>query len=272
VVYRRGGLKVKSASGAPAIGRGSLSRMTRTECVPSRLVVALAVGGLILAGCGGSTKTARSAIASSGPRPAPGLIPPGSVAVAAGTPITRANFDHWLRVAAKGQTSPGQQAIVPSDPPAFKRCAAQVRREEPALGNASAQQLRADCAQLFRSLSSEVMDFLIRSYWYEAYGARLQLVPTSSEIEHAYDAEKARTFPTTSGFRTFLAQSGETVADVRFRVLVNEIAKRLMAREEGSQTARSAAVQAKLKRAFLAGTRCEALVTMADCGNYRSSG
>src|SRR5207302_9711363 len=93
-----------------------------------------------------------------------------SVANVAGNPITTQAFNHWMFVAAKSQAaqSPGQPVIVPNDPPNFNSCINQARKEIPSLAKTATKTLRTDCKQLFTSLSSQVMDFLIKAYWYQA--------------------------------------------------------------------------------------------------------
>src|SRR5437016_11827566 len=97
-----------------------------------------------------------------------------SVATMAGNSISTGAFNHWMYVAAKGQASqsPGAPVIVPNDPPDFKSCIAQARKEIPTLASTPAKQLKADCGQLFTSLSSQVLDFLIKAYWYQAQADR----------------------------------------------------------------------------------------------------
>ena len=224
------------------------NRPTGLRCTTA---LALAVACVATAGCGGSanntatraststtatatastppTSTSATGPAGSGTTPASGTVPAGAVAVAAGRPITRAAFDHWLDVAA------GQPPIVPGDPPAFKRCIAQVRKAQPSLAKQSSQQLRAGCNQLFTALSAQVMTFLITSDWYEADAGRLKLLPSSAEVASAYNTQKRQAFPTESGFRSFLAKTGQTAQDVRFRVLVNEAGQQLLAREHGTR-------------------------------------
>jgi hypothetical protein len=193
------------------------------------------------------------------------------VAVVAGTPITQAAFDHWMYVAAKSQASqsPGQPTIVP-DPPDYKSCIAQVHKLLPTSKKASAKTLVADCRQLFRSLSSQVMDFLIRGDWIQADGARQGIAPTDAQVEGAFSTAKKKQFPTESSFQTFLAKTGQSLQDIRLRFRVNLILSRLAAKDKGSTTAKDTAVNKREKRLFGVQTRCTALVLMADCGNYRS--
>ena len=155
-----------------------------------------------------------------------------SVAVVAGNPISTKAFKHWMFVAAKGQAaqSPGQPIIVPSDPPQFKGCVAQVRAKIPTLAKTSDKQLAADCKQLFTSLSSQVMDFLIKAYWYQADAHRLHVTVTNAQIQNALAVAKKAQFPTATQFQAFLTSSGLTLDDVLFRVRVSQIFNKLLAK------------------------------------------
>src|SRR5947209_12629393 len=76
-------------------------------------------------------------------------VPGNSVADVAGNPITTQAFNHWMYVAAKSQAaqSPGQPVIVPNDPPDFKQCIANVKKQIPQLAKTPAKQLKTDCNQ-----------------------------------------------------------------------------------------------------------------------------
>src|SRR5947209_8745241 len=117
-------------------------------------------------------------------------VPGDSVADVAGNPITTQAFNHWMYVAAKSQASqsPGSPIIVPSDPPDFSHCVAQVRREIPALAKTATKTIRGDCKQLFTSLSSQVMDFLVKAYWYQAEAARNHINVTDAQANAAKKA------------------------------------------------------------------------------------
>jgi hypothetical protein len=195
----------------------------------------------------------------------------GSVAVVAGAPITRAALNHWMFVAAKSQTSQtrGAPVIVP-DPPDYRSCVARVRKTVPSFKNKSAKAVVADCKQLFVTLSSQVMAFLIRADWIQADGARHGIVATDAQVTRALDKAKKQQFPNASAFNTFLSKTGQSLPDVRFRFRINLILSRLTAQEKGSATAKETAVDKREKRLFAGQTRCTALVLMADCGNYRA--
>ncbi|MHB8658325.1 MAG: peptidylprolyl isomerase [Solirubrobacteraceae bacterium] len=161
-----------------------------------------------------------------------------SVADVAGNPVTVQAFDHWMFVAAKGNSSqsPGAPVIVPNDPPSFKNCIAQVRKQIPSLAKTSDRQVRSDCSQLFTSLGSQVMDFLIKAYWYQAEAARLHLTVSDAQVQKVFLAARQRQFPTSAAFQTFLTQTGQTMQDILFRVRVNQIFKDLLARHSTAVT------------------------------------
>lgn len=165
-------------------------------------------------------------------------IPGNSVADVAGNPITTQAFNHWMFVAAKSQAAqnPGAPVIVPNDPPQFDHCVAQVRRQIPALAKTATKQLRADCKQLFTSLSSQVMDFLIKGYWYQAEAARDHITVTNAQVQKAFDKAKKGQFSTQSQFNTFLTQTGQTLQDIMFRFRINQIYQKLVSRHKTKVT------------------------------------
>jgi foldase protein PrsA len=165
-------------------------------------------------------------------------IPGNSVADMAGNPVSTKAFNHWMYVAAAGQAaqSPGQPVIVPTDPPNFDKCITQVRKQIPALKKTTDKQLRADCKQLFTSLSSQVMDFLIKAYWYQADAHKLGINVTDAQVQKALDAAKKGQFSTAAQFQAFLKQSGQTMQDILFRVRVQQVFRKLLAKHPSTVT------------------------------------
>jgi foldase protein PrsA len=180
-------------------------------------------------------------------------IPGNSVAVVAGNPISVKAFNHWMYVDAKGQaaSSPGQPVIVPNDPPNFTACIAQARAQIPTLKKTPAKTLKADCKQLFTSLSSQVMDFLIKAYWYQGTAHKLGIKLTDAQVQAALTKAKAGQFKTAAQFQAFLKESGQTAQDIGYRVRVNQIFMKLTARHPTAVTpAKIAAYYAAHKSQF----------------------
>ena len=173
-------------------------------------VVGAVVSVALLAGCGGG-------------------VPGDSIADMAGNPITTKAFNHWMYVAAKGQAaqSPGSPVIIP-DPPDYKNCIASIKTLAPA--GSSTATLKADCKQGFTTLRDQVMDFLVRSYWYQAQAATQHIKVTDKQVQAAFATAKAAQFPTEAQFQAFLTQTGQTLQDIIYRVRVNQIYKDLLAK------------------------------------------
>jgi parvulin-like peptidyl-prolyl isomerase len=167
-----------------------------------------------------------------------GGIPGDSVAVVAGNPITTAAVNHWMYVAAKGNSasSVGSPVIVPNDPPNFSACLAQVRRLYPSFAKTPDKTIRADCKALFNSLSSQVMNFLITTYWYQAQAAKLGIKVSQQDVNKALARIRAQEFRTPGSFGAFLTATGETLQDVYYRLRFSQIAAKLAAHYAGKIT------------------------------------
>jgi foldase protein PrsA len=170
-----------------------------------------------------------------------GGVPGNAVADMAGNPITTQAFNHWMFVAAKSQAaqSPGSPVIVPNDPPNFDKCIAQVRKQVPTLSKTAPKQLKADCKQLFTSLSSQVMDFLIKGYWYQAQAAKLGIKVNDAQVAAAFNKAKAQQFQTPAQFQNFLTQTGQTLQDILFRFRINQLFMKLVSRNTTPVTAQA---------------------------------
>ncbi len=165
-------------------------------------------------------------------------VPGDAVATMAGNTISTQAFNHWMYVAAKGNSSqsPGSPVIVPNDPPTFANCVKQVREQIPTLAKTPDKTIRSDCKQLFTSLSGQVMDFLIRASWYQAEAAKLGIKVTDAQVQQAFQAAKKQQFPTATAFQAFLSSSGQTLQDILFRVRINQIYSKLLARHHTTVT------------------------------------
>ncbi len=165
-------------------------------------------------------------------------IPGNSVAVVAGNPISTQAFNHWMYVLAKTQAAqaPGQPVIVPNDPPTFSRCISQVRAEIPSLKKTSNATLKSDCNRVFTSLSSTVLDYLIKAYWYQATAHKLGINVTKAQVQTALAAARKGQFSTAAQFNTFLSSTGQTLADVTYRIRIEQVYNKLLARHPSKVT------------------------------------
>ena len=108
--------------------------------------------------------------------------------------------------------------------------------EIPALKKTSDKQIKADCKQLFQSLSSQTMDFLIKAYWYQALAHKLGIKITDAQVQKALNTAKKGQFSTAAQFQQFLTQSGQTMQDILFRVRVQQIYQKLLAKHPTTVT------------------------------------
>jgi parvulin-like peptidyl-prolyl isomerase len=158
-------------------------------------------------------------------------VPGNSVADVSGNPISNVAFKHWMFVVAKGQTAstPGAPLVVPTDPPSFNGCVAQVRRQVPTLAKVPDKQLKATCKQLFTTLSNQVLDFLIRAYWYQALAAKEHVQVTNAQVQQAFNRDVQQSFGgSQTALKNYIKQSGQTMQDLMYRARVSLIYSKLV--------------------------------------------
>jgi foldase protein PrsA len=180
------------------------------------------VAALIVAGCGSSSSSSSSDASS---------VPSTDAAVVAGNPISKRAVLHWMYVDAKGQAaqSPGSPVIVPTDPPEFPKCIAQVRKQIPTLAKESDAKIRAACQSAFTSYSQAVMAFLITGYWYQGTAHKLGINLTQAQLQQAIAKAKAESgIKNAAAYKTFLTTSGYTPADIAFRIRISTIFMKLL--------------------------------------------
>jgi hypothetical protein len=245
----------------PVQGLSLVAVGRRTEFVRWAQVAsaAIAFAGCATVGLAAAASPHQPSIAAS---QVTAIVPAANVALVAGVPITRRFWKHWMRIAAIGQTvgSPRSIAIIATDPPAFRGCIAQVRKKIPSLRTTSDATIARDCTQLFKSQNATVLDYLIKSQWYLDEARRLGITPTAAEIAAAFRRAKAMQFSNNGQYLRFLRDSGETRADIRFRVRSNLIFTRLEKLEHGQR-----AVNRIAAAHWRPNTRCAVLYTIRLC-------
>jgi foldase protein PrsA len=165
-------------------------------------------------------------------------IPSGAVANVAGNPISKQAIDHWMYIDEKSQASEseGEPVIVPNDPPGFSTCITQARAEVASLKKETTTQVRAACQSFFTQLSGEVMDYLIKAYWYQARAAKLGVTPTAAQVQTQLNTEKKQEFKTAAAYTAYLKESGETNADLLYQTRAQLTLKKLEAKLDTTVT------------------------------------
>jgi foldase protein PrsA len=172
-------------------------------------VIAVAVL-LVVAGCGG------------------GGVPSDSVATIDGTSIKKTDFDHWMTIAAKQQATPGADVAAP-DPPTYAKCVAALQKQPVAKGQAkpTAAALKAQCAQQYDGLKTQVMQFLVQSQWLLAEAKARKLTAKPATVQKQLDDQIKQSFPKQADFQSFLKSSGMTMADLLFRVKIDVLTQQV---------------------------------------------
>jgi parvulin-like peptidyl-prolyl isomerase len=160
-----------------------------------------------------------------------GGIPSNAVVQVNGTPITKADFAHWMGIAAAaGATSPGTTKPPVPEPPSYTACIAHLKTEaKPAKGQTAPTEaeLKSQCEQQYKTLQQEVLGFLISSQWVLGEAAAKGVKVSDAEVKKRFEQVKNQEFPKAAQFEKFLANSGQTVSDLLLRVKLNLLSSKL---------------------------------------------
>ena len=182
----------------------------------SRLAPVLALVALaaIVAGCGSDS------------------VPSGDVAKVGDTTISQAEFNHWLTAAAKQQaqtTGQKPQDVVAPDPPNFTKCVAAKSNQKLPKGTPkpSPADLKAQCKQEYEGLRDQTMQFLISAQWLLQETKKRNITATDKEVQTTFQQQKKQSFPKEADYQKFLQTSGQTEADLLYRVRLSVLTNKL---------------------------------------------
>jgi foldase protein PrsA len=164
-----------------------------------------------------------------------GDVPGNAVASIDGTPITRADYEKWATITAKGARQGG--AVVVPDPPTFTRCIAALRSaSRPARGQPAPTDvtLRAQCRALNDQIVQQTMGTLIQNIWIEKEAKEQGVTVSDADVDRQLATTKRQSFPTAKAYQRFLATSGMTEDDVRERVRIQALAAALTRKIQNS--------------------------------------
>jgi foldase protein PrsA len=186
--------------------------------IKTSLRLALALGAffvvaITLAACGGGG----------------GSVPGNAVAVVDGQSITKADYDRWQQITAKGATQGNPNAVVP-DPPSFTNCVATLRKQsKPAKGQPKPTDasLLAQCKAQEQQIQQQTMSTLIQTAWVEGEAKKQGVTVNDSAVQQQLAQTKKQSFPTPAAYNKFLKTSGMTAADVVDRIRVQLLAQRI---------------------------------------------
>jgi len=196
-------------------------------------------------------------------------VPSNSVATVDGTPIKKAEFDHWLSVAARQSVAPGSTArpAVP-DPPTYAKCVAALQNQPTPKGQTkpSVAALKAQCQQQYNGLKTQVMQFLIQSQWLLKEADARNLTAKPAAVQKQLDDQIKQSFPKKADFNKFLKTSGMTMQDLLFRVkvdvLTQQVRQKVVAGRDKVSPAAISAYYNKNKTRFAQPERRDLLVVL----------
>jgi len=189
---------------------------------PLRILLALSaffVAVIVLAACGSSDNS----------------VPSNAVANVDGTAITRADYERWAEITAKG-SSQGRAAVIP-DPPTFTRCIATLRSQSrPARGQPAPTDvtLRAQCRQQNDALVAQTMGTLIQNLWIEKEAEAQDVSVSDADVQRQLAQTKRQSFRNEAAYQRFLRTSGMSEADVLERVRIQALAAALTRKIQNS--------------------------------------
>jgi len=165
------------------------------------------------------------------------------VACVGSQPITGSSFSHWASIAEK------------SDPPP---------KGAPSASHAT-------------EVRNEVMAFLISSYWVIGEAQSLAVDVSTRAVRRSFERIRREQFPRRREFADFLKRSGETVADLLFRVRLmlssERIQQHVLSGHHGARNQANALERfvEMFKAKWRGQTYCTALYAVSDCGHVESS-
>ncbi|MBA3809212.1 MAG: peptidyl-prolyl cis-trans isomerase [Solirubrobacterales bacterium] len=160
-----------------------------------------------------------------------GGIPGNAVVKVADHSITKDAFSHWMKVAAvSNKTSASAKVVVP-DPPTYTACIANLAATapKPAKGQPkpTPAQLKTQCAQQYKSLQTEVLNFLIGLEWVLGEAPSKGVKISDSEVHKQFIKIRTQQFPSVAEFEKFITNSGQSVSDLLLRVKYNLASQKL---------------------------------------------
>jgi foldase protein PrsA len=162
-------------------------------------------------------------------------VPGNAVARVGDIPITKAQFNHWLEVAAistQGTPTNGKRPKVDiPQPPDFTKCVAQKRASAPTPAKGqkppTTAQFRQQCKAEYEGLRDQVLQFLISAAWVQGETKDQGIKVTSKQVQQRFAQLKKQSFQKEKDFQNFLVSSGMTMSDLLFRVRNNLLSDKL---------------------------------------------
>jgi foldase protein PrsA len=94
----------------------------------------------------------------------------------------------------------------------------------------SASDLKTQCQQEYAGLRDQTMQFLISSQWLLQEAAAQHVTASPQEVLTTFNQQKKQSFPKEADYQKFLQTSGQTQADLMYRVKLSVLTNKLQAK------------------------------------------
>ena len=150
-------------------------------------------------------------------------IPGNAVVQIGNASITTAMLDHWLAVANDtNQASTGVAAPPLPLPPDYTKCVAAQRKSAGSTAT-NTSTLKALCTQSYEALLNQILPFLIQTIWIQGEAVDRVVTVSNAKLESSFQQARDASNPplkTAAEMNSFLAKSGETIADLKWYLYV----------------------------------------------------
>jgi len=158
-----------------------------------------------------------------------GGVPGNAVATVDGDSIDKADFTHWMNVAAKTSGQPG--AAVPDPQAGYKACIAAKRKATPAPAKGQPKvtdaQLKTQCEQEYKTLRDQVIQLLIQFKWIQGQADSMGIKVSDADVKKSFDQQKKQSFPKDADYQKFLKTSGQSQDDLLRRVKLDLLSNKI---------------------------------------------
>jgi parvulin-like peptidyl-prolyl isomerase len=150
-----------------------------------------------------------------------GGVPSGVVAKVGSATVLVKEIPHWMTVANNTGFVGTDTAPTPIPvPPDYTQCIA-IHDATTSKSAAIVAAAKSACAASYQALQKTVVEFLVQGIWIQGEAVDRGVHVTDAQVVKNFDTERKSEFPTTAKFNTFLAEAGETVADLEWRTRLN---------------------------------------------------
>jgi foldase protein PrsA len=158
-----------------------------------------------------------------------GGVPGNAVATVDGEAIDKADFNHWMAVAAKTSGQPG--AAVPDPQNGYKGCVAAKRKATPTPAKGQPKvtdaQLKTQCVTQYKTLRDQVLQLLISFKWIQGEADSMGVKVTDADVKKSFDQQKKQSFPKPADYQKFLKTSGQSQDDILQRVKLDLLSNKI---------------------------------------------